>query len=128
MSLFTKLHTTIIQLIAPIIGYLLYHCNDLFQALAHTLRSHTLLELANRYGAWYNQYLLTNILREGGVAGEITNQELRGTVMLVTFHSYGHFSPNKMRQVLADYLGVQAIQIQVNRKGSSLYSVVFPIR
>lgn len=115
-------------ILASIIGYILFRTNDLLQYLARLFRSHTLLGLANTYGSWYNNHLLTSILREGGVGGEIIEQELRGTVMIATFRSRGHFSPSRMRQVLAHYLGVQEIQIQINKKGSGLYSVVFPIR
>jgi len=114
--------------VASVVGYILFHTNDLLYYLAHTLRSHTLLTIANSYATWYNAYLLTNIIREGGIAGEIIDQELRGTVMIATFRSHGHFAPSRMRQVLATYLGVQEIQIQINKKGSSLYSIVFPIR
>ena len=48
--------------------------------------------------------------------------------MIATFRSHGHFAPNKMRRVLATYLGVQDVQIQINKKGTGLYSIVFPIR
>lgn len=123
-----NLTSTFTTAIASVVGYILFHTNDLLYYLAHTLRSRTLLTIANSYAAWYNSYLLTNIIREGGVAGEIIDQELRGTVMITTFRSHGHFAPNKMRSVLATYLGVQDIQIQINKKGSGLYSIVFPIR
>lgn len=123
-----NLTRTLTTTIASAVGYILFHTNDLLYYLAHTLRSRTLLTIANSYAGWYNSYLLTNIIREGGVAGEIIDQELRGTVMITTFRSHGHFAPSLMRQVLADYLGVQDIQIQINKKGSGIYSVVFPIR
>lgn len=128
MPLFTRLTNALISNLASLIGSILYHLNDLLHGTAQFFRSHTLLNLANSYGAWYNGYLLSNILREGGVLGSILDQELRGTIMIVTFRSRGHFSPHKCRTVLAAYLGVQTIQIQVNKKGSSLYSIVFPIR
>lgn len=117
-----------ISIIAQIVGSTLYHLNDLLRYLARLLRSQSLLRLADTYTTWYNNYLMTNILHEGGITGEITDQDLRGTVMIATFRSHGHFAPNRMRQVLASYLGVQEIQIQVNKKGSGLYSIVFPIR
>ncbi|MBP9702107.1 hypothetical protein KBD69_00320 [Candidatus Woesebacteria bacterium] len=120
--------STIISWLATVVAYILFHTNDLLQYVARLLRSRTLLNVADTYATWYNNYLLTNILREGGIAGEIVDQELRGTVMIATFRSRGHFAPSRMRKVLADYLGVQDIQIQINKKGSSLYSVVFPIR
>jgi hypothetical protein len=123
-----NLTRTLTTAIASVVGYILFHTNDLLYYLAHTLRSHTLLTIANSYAAWYNSYLLTNIIREGGVAGEIIDQELRGTVMITTFRSHGHFAAKRMRCVLATYLGVQDIQIQINKKGSGLYSIVFPIR
>jgi hypothetical protein len=116
------------NILAEVIASILFRTNDLLQYLARLFRSHTLLDLANAYGSWYNNHLLTSILREGGVGGEIIDQELRGTVMIATFRSRGHFSPSRMRQVLAHYLGVQEIQIQINKKGGGLYSVVFPIR
>lgn len=124
MSIVSVIKNTISQ----IIGYVLFHTNDLLQSLARFLRSRTLLSYANTYATWYNNYLLTNIFQEGGIGGEIVDQELRGTVMIATFRSRGHFAPSKMREVLAEYLGVQKIQIQINKKGTSLYSVVFPIR
>lgn len=124
MSIVSVIKNTISQ----IIGYVLFHTNDLLQSLARFLRSRTLLSYANTYATWYNNYLLTNIFQEGGIGGEIVDQELRGTVMIATFRSRGHFAPSKTREVLAEYLGVQKIQIQINKKGTSLYSVVFPIR
>ncbi len=116
------------NILAEVIATILFHTNDLLYYLTRLFRSSTLLKLANSYSTWYNNYLLTNILVAGGVAGEIIDQELRGTVMFATFRSRGHFAPSKTREVLAEYLGVQKIQIQINKKGTSLYSVVFPIR
>lgn len=123
-----KIRHNLTFIIATIVAHTLYKTNDALQYIACLLRSRTILNLSNSYGAWYNNYLLNNILREGGIAGEIIDQELRGVVMIATFRSSGHFAPSRMRQVLAEYLGVQDIQIQINKKGSSLYSVVFPIR
>lgn len=123
-----NIKSKIVSLIATAVAYVLFHANDALQYIAHLLRSRTILNLANSYATWYNNYLLTNILREGGIAGEIIDQELRGVVMIATFRSRGHFAPNKLRQVLATYLDVSESQIQVNKKESSLYSVVFPIR
>lgn len=123
-----NIKSKIVSLVATAVAYVLFHTNDALQYIARLLRSRTILNLADSYATWYNNYLLTNILREGGIAGEIIDQELRGVVMIATFRSHGHFAPSRMRQVLAEYLGVQDIQIQINKKGNSLYSVVFPIR
>lgn len=126
-DLWGRVVATIYQIIASVVGYILYHLNELLVALASAFRSRSLDQLSTRYSSWYNGYLLSSILQSGGVRVKVVEQYLNGILMIVTIATHGIFSPKLCNIVLASYLGIQPSQIQITKQGKNRYKVVFPV-
>lgn len=126
-DLWGRVVATFYQIIASVVGYILYHLNELLVALASAFRSRSIDQLSTHYSSWYNGYLLTSILRSGGVRAKVVEQYLNGILMIVTVSTRGIFSPKSCSSVLASYLGIQPTQIQITKLAKSSYKIVFPI-
>jgi len=83
----------ITQLAATSAAYVLYHSNHFLRILADLFVSDTLDNLSNKYSAWYNLYLITQVINftsHGKVVSYVSITELE-TIdsMLIAQISYG---------------------------------------